>query len=227
VVALVGLLVIILLSIIVVRIGAIALELTGLSSEIASFQSQSAFSGVGFTTAESETIVSHPVRRKIIRILILVGSAGLTTSMATLVLTFVGEKGKDVLERGMVLIAGLLIIFLFARSKIIYRMTRRIISSALKKWTKIHIFDYEQILGFAEGYTISRVVVKKDSWLNDKKLGESRLEQEGVLVLAVYRRVDGREQFIGGLSGDFQVKAGDALICYSRKDVSEVLSAAK
>jgi len=72
-VALFSLLIIISLSIIVVRVGAVALELTGLSSEIASFQAQSAFSGVGFTTTESEALVSHPVRRRIIRGLILLG----------------------------------------------------------------------------------------------------------------------------------------------------------
>src|SRR4030042_6230482 len=99
-VALFSLLIIVILSIIVIRIGAIALELTGLSAEIASFQAQSAFSGVGFTTLESEAIVTHPVRRRIIRILILLGSAGVTTSMATLVLAFVGQTDKSVLARG-------------------------------------------------------------------------------------------------------------------------------
>lgn len=48
-IALVSLLVFILLSIIVVRFGAVALEMTGLSHEIASSRAQSAFSGVGFT----------------------------------------------------------------------------------------------------------------------------------------------------------------------------------
>ncbi|MDF2957610.1 MAG: PhoU and TrkA_C domain-containing protein [Candidatus Alkanophagales archaeon MCA70_species_1] len=67
-IALFGLLVVIVLSV-VVRIGAIALELTGLSRDVAAFQAQSAFSGVGFTTSESEFIASHPVRRRIVRIL--------------------------------------------------------------------------------------------------------------------------------------------------------------
>lgn len=53
-VALVSLLTIIVLSITVVRIGATALELTGLSRDVAEFQAQSAFSGAGFTTQESE-----------------------------------------------------------------------------------------------------------------------------------------------------------------------------
>ena len=84
-IALFTLLVIILVSVIAIRIGATALELTGLSNEIASFQAHSAFSGVGFTTQEAESIVSHPVRRRIIRVLFLAGSAGITTSMAALI----------------------------------------------------------------------------------------------------------------------------------------------
>lgn len=222
-VGLISLLVIILLSIAVVRIGAIALELTGLSPEIASFQAQSAFSGVGFTTAESEAIVVHPVRRRIIRILILFGSAGVTTAVATLVLTFVGETGRDMLIRGAQLILGILIIYLIARSRHIYILMRKIIKKALEKWTVLRIFDYEQLLGFNEGYTISRIIVRSDSWLVDKKLSEIRLDKQGVLILAIYRKINKKETFIGGPTGDTVVKAKDILICYSRQDLSKSL----
>jgi len=221
-IALFSLLIIIVLSIIVVRIGAISLELTGLSSEVASFQAQSAFSGVGFTTQESETIVTHPLRRRIIRILILLGSAGVTTSMATLVLTFVGESGRDIYMRGATLFIGILVIFLFARSRHIYVLMRRIISKALAKWTTLRIFDYEQLLGFSEGYSISRITIRSDSWLVNKKLSESRLDKYGVLILAVYRKINNKEAFIGAPTGDTEIKAKDVLICYSRKDNSGI-----
>ena len=46
-----------------VRMGTLALQRTGLSREAATFQAQSAFMGVGFTTSESESLVNHPVRR--------------------------------------------------------------------------------------------------------------------------------------------------------------------
>jgi hypothetical protein len=223
-IALFSLLTIIVLSIIVVRIGGIALELTGLSPEIASFQAQSAFSGAGFTTSEAEAMVNHPVRRRIIRILILLGGAGVTTSMATLVLTFMGETGKTVVLKGSILLLGLLVIFLLAQSKYIYNIMKKLISHALEKWTMMHVFDYEQILGFGEGYTISRVTVRPDSWLSDKKLSDLKLEQKGVLVLAIYRKVGRKEKFIGSLSGDTKIMPQDALVCYSRRDVSEILS---
>jgi len=224
-IALFSLLTVILLSIIVVRVGAIALELTGLSSEIASFQSQSAFSGAGFTTSESETIVTHPLRRRIIRVLILLGSAGVTTSIATLVLAFVGERGGGHgLLKGVILVTGLLVIFLFARSRHLYRIMRNIISKSLRRWTTLRVFDYEQLLGFNEGYSISRIVVKKDSLLHERKLSELRLDQKGILVLAIYRKLHGKEKFIGGTTGETVLKSHDALICYSRQDASKALA---
>jgi hypothetical protein len=54
------------LSVLVIRTGAVALRLTGLPEEPARFQARSAFTGTGFTTSESEAIVNHPVRRRIV-----------------------------------------------------------------------------------------------------------------------------------------------------------------
>jgi len=42
------------LSLVVTRLATIALSLTGLSSEAASFQARSAFTGTGFTTLEDK-----------------------------------------------------------------------------------------------------------------------------------------------------------------------------
>lgn len=220
-----SLLIIISLSLVAIRIGSIALELTGLSPEIASFQAQSAFSGTGFTTTESESLVAHPVRRRIIRILILFGSAGITTSIAALVVAFVGQTKHDTIVRAQILLVGVLILFLLARSRAIYALMRVVISRALKRWTRLRVFDYEELLGFGQGYSISRLVVRAESWLRDKKLSELRLEQCGMHVLAIYRKVNGREVFIGGLTGETVIKARDVLICYAPEDVSEAISA--
>jgi len=92
--ALFSFLIIIFLSLFIVRIGAIALEATGISKDVSEFESLSAFSGVGFTTKESEIIMGSSVRRKIIRVLMILGSAGLTTGVATLILTFLNDSGS-------------------------------------------------------------------------------------------------------------------------------------
>ncbi len=223
-VAALSLLIIITLSIIVVRIGAIALELTGLPQDVASFQAQSAFSGVGFTTEESEMIVVHPARRKIIRILILLGSAGITSSIATFILTFVNQPKGNITTRMIILTGGLIIIFLFARSRFIYRIMKKVITSALKRWTTLRIYDYEHILGLSKGYTISRMKVKPTSWLVNKKLKELQLELEGVLVLAIYRKIGKEEKFIGVPTGETEIFEGDELILYAREEASKALS---
>ncbi len=217
-------LLVILFSIIVVRIGTIALKMTGLSRDVAAFQAQSAFSGVGFTTSESEYVVSHPVRRRIIRILMLLGSAGLTSAMATLVLTFIGTTTQEMLDRALWLTVGLIALFLFARSKLVDRGLSWIIERALEKFTHIKIYDYEQLLGLSKGYTISMITVKENSWLAGRKLRELRLNEEGVLVLAIYRKVDGEEKFMGAPRGDTVILAGDTLVCYGPEETLMNLS---
>lgn len=57
-VALISFLFVIATSLLITHIAAVALTLTGLSSDIARFQARSAFTGVGFTTKEAEKVVN-------------------------------------------------------------------------------------------------------------------------------------------------------------------------
>jgi hypothetical protein len=218
------LLTIIVLSIVTIRIGSVALELTGLASEIAPFQAQSAFSGIGFTTDEAEQAVSHPVRRRIIRILMLLGSAGVSSSFATLILTFINQEGGALAYRIGVLLIGLCVIFFLARSKYLTRLLKRSIVTALDRWTNLRLFDYEQLLGLCRGFTICKITVKPDSWMEGRRLKEIDPDMEGVLVLAIQRVVEGEERFIGAPHGSTIARAGDTVICYSRQEVSQELS---
>ncbi len=81
-----SLLLIVVLSILITRIATIALIHTGLSRESARFQARSVFTGAGFTTTESENVVRHPVRRRIVMLLMLLGNAGIVTAVASLML---------------------------------------------------------------------------------------------------------------------------------------------
>ena len=63
-------------SILITRVASIALTHTGLSRESSKFQARSAFTGVGFTTNESEKVVNHPVRRRILLLLMIPGKSG-------------------------------------------------------------------------------------------------------------------------------------------------------
>ena len=224
VVALISLLIVILVSIIIVRIGAVALEMTGLSREMASFQAQSAFTGTGFTTSESEYVVSHPVRRKIIRTLIFIGNAGIVSAMATLVLTFIGQTKEEATARLLWLLVGLVAIYLFARSKMIDRGMRWLIKRALERFTSLKVYDYEQLLGLSKGYSIGEFTVKARSWCENKTLKQLQLDKEGILVLGIYRKRGGKEEFIGAPHGSTKILRGDKIVCYGPEEAIKNLS---
>ena len=70
-------------SFVIVRIGAVAFELTGMPWEHAKFQALSAYTNAGFTTRESEEVTGHPTRRRIASYLMIGGNAGLVTTIAS------------------------------------------------------------------------------------------------------------------------------------------------
>ncbi len=221
-IALISLFIIVILSISVVRIGAIALELTGISPEVAAFQAQSAFSGAGFTTTESESIVNHPVRRRIIRTLILMGSVGITSVIATVILTFTGPSEGNLWGRSGLLLAGLILIFILSRSQWLTALMKRVIVKALSRNRNLQLLDYYEILGIAKGYSISRLKIKPDNWAAGRALKELDLNKEGTLVLSIHRSDDNEEKFIVP-NGDTVIRPGDDLTVYGRCDGSECL----
>src|SRR5699024_12563733 len=107
------LIVVLTLSVLVTRIATIALMHTGLSSESAKFQARSAYTGSGFTTSESEQIMRYPVRRKIIYMLMLIGNAGIITTMSSLILTFVlpNNVASLLYSLGIIVVGSVILLF--------------------------------------------------------------------------------------------------------------------
>ena len=218
-VSLILVLAVILLSLLVTRVATVMLSLTGLSQESAHFQSRSAFFGVGFTTSEAESVVSHPVRRRIILTLMLLGSAGLVTALASLVISFGGSSGEDRLTRGLVLVGGLLLLLLLARSRLFDRAVARFTTRLLRR-TGADVRDYAGLLRLSGGYTVGELRVEPDDWVAERTLGELRLRDEGVVVLGVHRREGG---YVGVPRAGTRVEAGDTLVLYGHADRLEEL----
>jgi K+/H+ antiporter YhaU regulatory subunit KhtT len=224
-IAIATLLVIVTVTLVVNRVGTIALTTTGLSTEVAHFQARSALTGVGYTTSETELIVNHPVRRRIVLSLMMVGNAGLVTIIATLVVGLAGDgENVNVVTRLITLVVGLVVILLAARSRTIDRLLSRIISRALRRFTKLDVRDYAQLLDLASNYAVAEVGVEADSWVAEHRLATLHLPDEGVLVLGI-RRSDGT--FIGAPRGDTHIREHDTLIVYGYADVLENLGTRK
>src|SRR5699024_10669086 len=88
-IAAISLFIVVFLSVLITRIATIALTHTGLSWESAGFQARSALTGSGFTISESEKVVSHPVRRHLIQLLMLIVNAEILTAVSSLIHPFV------------------------------------------------------------------------------------------------------------------------------------------
>jgi len=213
----VSLLVVVALALLVTRIGTVALTFTGLSRELARFQARSAFTGVGFTTSESERILEHPVRRRIIMLLMLLGNAGFIAAVSSMLPVFIDIEsgGRQFLARLLILVSGLLLLWALSVSKWVDRWLSRIIEYALKRWTHLDVWDYSNLLHLATGYSVSEVEVEEGDWVADRNLAEIRLGDEGVQVLGI-RRTDGK--YIGAPTGKTVIHAGDTLVVYGKSE---------
>lgn len=175
------------ISFLVVRAAAIALMMTGLDRERAVFQALSAFTGTGFTTREAERVINHPRRRKIISWLMILGNAGIVTIIITVTSSLVTSKGYILPIDILILLLGIFIIYKIATHKGFISRWESFIESKLVKLGAMEEGFAEDLLHLLEGYGLVRVVIKKDSPLNDLSLSECRLCSKDVLVLGIER----------------------------------------
>lgn len=213
--ALISVLVAITLSLLITRIATEALTLTGLSRASARFQARSAFTGTGFATAESEAIVKHPLRRRIIMWLMFLGNAGFITVISSLVLTFVSTSSSDDgLFRLLYLFIGIAVLWLLATNRAFNRVLTRLVRKGLRRWTDLDLRDYARLLHLKGEYQVTEIEVEEGNWLAEKKLKELRLADEGIAVLGIERR---DRIYIGAPYGNTCIYPGDTLIVYGRK----------
>ncbi|HVL27784.1 MAG TPA: TrkA C-terminal domain-containing protein [Acidimicrobiales bacterium] len=208
-------LVVAILSLLISRVATIALTATGMPRSSARFQARSALSGVGFTTSESEAVVGHPARRRIVMGLMLVGSAGLATAIAGVLAGMAGGSpdGGERALRIAVLVGGLFLIYAASMSRRVDRVMSRVIGRALSRFTDLDLRDYAALLHVSGEYEVKEMVAAPGGWLSDRTLVELRLDEEGVLVLGI-AKADGA--YLGVPSGETRIEAGDTLILYGR-----------
>ena len=203
----------ILMSFIVVRVGGFALQMTGMESSAARFQALSAFTGTGFTTAEAERVVRNKKRRQIITVLIVLGNAGLVAIIATLVVSFSQVTGgySWFFIRLAVIVAG---VFILYRLIVVSRVGRWIFSWVRKPVMRFVLKgspDIEEVYDAGRGWSISLVTVKKGSKNIDLPMADASLGED-IAVLSV----DRGDTSITRPSGEERIQEGDRLLVYGR-----------
>ena len=214
--ALLALAIIATISFIAVRVGATALMMTGLSWDTASFQSYSAFFGVGFTTREAEMVVQHPIRRRIIRDLIFAGNVGLTSALATLVVTFVQQDTTlETLETAGWIVGGLIAFIAIFNLPIVKRCIDWGVRRSLKNAKVLHTLDYDLLLHVQHGFCVSEIDVTAECPFTDTTLGELRPADDGVIVLGITRKGG---SFVGAPGPEDRIEKGDVLTVYGQDE---------
>ncbi len=221
-------LIILLVSFIAVRIGAIAFQLTGLEWSLAKFQALSCFTGTGFTTRESELITGNPQRRKIASVLIVLGHAGLVTMIATFANTL--RPGAFVIRFTLpflntvfpsylvpwanlviMVVSAFLIYKVFANSRIATKLTDLMRSQITKKQL-IKPVTFSELMIATGGYGVSQVKVSENSSILNKALVDSHLRSHDITVLAIERD----EVTIPNPSANTKILLNDTLICFGK-----------
>jgi len=217
------------ISFIVVRIGAIAFQLTGLEWSLAKFQALSCFTGTGFTTKEAELITANKQRRKIASTLIILGNAGLVIMIATLAGslvpqdTIISKLSRSFLpfeirpslakwvNFGAIVVAVYVIYKVFTYEKFVKKLTKFLRKRIIKK----EIFkpvSFEELLLATGGYGVSKVAVCAGSPVLKKSLSRSDLRKHDITVLAIVR--DG--QTIPNPPADTKILLDDELVCFGK-----------
>ena len=214
-VAIVSVFIVVLLSLLVTRFATVVLVVTGLSRESARFQTRSALSGVGFTTTEAESVLNHPVRRRVIMFLMLFGSAGLVTVVAGLIISFTGTGAdRDALYRSFVLLGGLAAILLVSRNRWVDARLTAFLAHLVTRYTALDARDYAHLLNLSDGYAVTELHVRDGDWIAGRTIDELDIRAEGIAILGITRT--DRASYIGVPIPQTHVRSGDTLVVYGR-----------
>lgn len=219
VIAIGSLLVVVALSLVVTRVATVILVATGMSRSTARFQARSAFTGSGFTTKESEEVVGHPIRRRVVMTLMLLGNAGIVAVASSLIIGFRSgghTQWISILE----LTVGLGALLALSRSSTVDRRLTRLIRRLLERHTDLATRDLASLLDLTGNYAVGELHLEEGDWLVGRPLGDLGLRDEGVAVLGVTR---GDGSHLGVPGGWTVLGAGDTAVIYGRSEALDEL----
>jgi hypothetical protein len=209
--AIIGLLLVATISLVITRVATVILTASGMSTEAARFQARSAFTGAGFTTSESEKVVEHPLRRRVIAVLMLLGNVGIVAAASSTILGFRGGAFGHAWWRLLLLVGGLLLLVFISRSRAVDRRLTRLIARLLDRFTDLNTRDVAGLLNLAGPYAVNELAVCAHDWVAGRSLADLDLRGEGVVVLGIIRS-GGR--YLGAPTGRTVVQDGDSLVVY-------------
>lgn len=194
---------------IIVEVSAIALKITGMDLHKARFQALSALVTVGYTTSDSEMVVQHPARRRIIMVLMVLGYLGTATIVTSLI---------NILRHPLTLlqVSTATMIILLAISVVFSRSLRvkldRGIERQLARSNSLQKRPVEEVLRLDGQYGVAEVIIKAHSKWTGQTIASAKFRDRGIFIMAIERE----KNFIHSPRGNETLMAGDKLILYGK-----------
>jgi hypothetical protein len=214
----ISLLIILTLSVIAVRVGAVALWLTGLPDYVARFQAQSAITTTGFTTPQASLVVDHPERRRIISVLMLIGNAGIVSVMATIILSYVDFEAsvETMVEEVLWLAAAAAVFWVVGISAWADRLMTRCIHWCFRKRKRPEtrrMGRMESLLLLPSGFQVAAITPGNEHKTVKEVLAKQRAAGRQATVLGVLHSDD---TYISAPAEEEPILAGDRVLLYGR-----------
>jgi hypothetical protein len=212
-VAALALLSLLIVSLTVVRIGGTALRLTGMSMQSARFQAISALTGTGFTTQEAETTMHHPVRRRILIMLMFTGHLGVVSLASTVILGVSSAANRAIARTLLYMVLAVVVICALAMSQTLDRVMCAIVGHVLIRLGWFEVGANLVLLELPNGDMLVEHELDKGTLL-----GTLEAAHKGVTFLSVNGK-----PFAKNGSGTIKLAAGDRLVCFAPVETQQGL----
>jgi len=192
-------------------IGSIALESTGLERAKSRFQALSALTGTGFTTTQAEAIVEHTKRRKIVTYLILLGNTGIVAFIILVVM----YARSGIAAPSIFLIALTVVVLLIIALSFWLGLVDKLTNVFLRlsgKGREVSGLKIERVLHQTGDYALVQMTVGKRADIVGSNLKDTDFQRYDIAVLAIERG----EITIAHPGFEEQLQAGDRLLCYGK-----------
>lgn len=197
-------------SMLIVRVAAVALRLTGLPDHVARFQSVSALTGAGFTTTESESIVNYPIRRKVIVALMVFGNLGLVSIVSTFIVAFTQSAGDEtaMIQQVLSIIAALAFVTFVMTNKTLDKVLCGFIGHLLTKLTRLNQDSYHTLLEIGADHSIAEHVYRGEAAIK----ADDAFPADSALTLLSLRGT--RDRYRDNPEDHFEISRNETLICF-------------
>ncbi len=188
-IAILTLVVIMFLSLLATRIATAILMHTGMSHDNACFQARSAWTNSGFTTSRSECMVNHPIRRRVLMILMLGGNVGLATTSAAFIVGMADNKTSsfEVFINSMILVAGIILMLYLSKSRFFSRFIDAVFDRFGNRILGTTKPGIQYFCHFSDDCKLLELTVTPGHLLVGRKLRELKMDDYDIVLLQLLK----------------------------------------